>query len=112
MLDKGTFDNSRAAEILATELNKEEMKVQQKVAKLLASYNRKLNAIAQLNSNVAIDIERILFHDVLKRVDVCPERFRTFLVNVIKIKHKKFLTKLEGLKPYKNRADHPNFKNE
>lgn len=106
MLQQNTFGDSKAAIVLAKMITPN-TNLSKSIGNFLGGYNRTLNELTKIDSRIALGLGKTVFLQVSKKTEEYPPEINTFLNNVVHTIHKKFQEKLNGLKPYKFRADHP-----
>ena len=107
MLDKNTFGNSKASEILVEILSHYDRKVINKVASQLTDYSRKLNQLKKIDSRSALYFARLIYFDFYEQASRFESEICKFLRNVLNMRYKKFIKEMDGLTPYKERLDYP-----
>lgn len=104
-MDLHTFGDSLAAiELVKILIKKNEPKLNCKVGNLLSNFSKVLNELSKIDSKTAIYLgEYVMKEFSLKTKSLGDVEIGTFTNNILHLRYRIFLQKLDATKPYKNR---------
>lgn len=100
LLDKGTYGNSAACEILVDIMNKNNIQPH-RIGKILTNFNQTIYELEKIDRKIGLGLAHMSYKHYRNVCDSLPTEVRTYVKNVLNMNYKKWLEKVKAQKPTK-----------